>query len=37
LPQTAPDAEALAREADDCLFKLVLLDPNHVLRKHFHE
>ena len=37
LPQVAPDAETLAREADDRLFKSILLDPNHVLRKHFPE
>ena len=37
LPQAAPDAEALAREADGRLFKSILLDPNHVLRKHFPE
>ena len=30
LPQAAPDAEALAREADDRLSKSILLDPNHV-------
>jgi len=29
--------ETLAREADDRLVKAVLLDPNHVLRKHFPE
>jgi len=32
LPQAAPDAEALALEADDHLFKSIVLDPNHVLR-----
>src|SRR6218665_1517032 len=37
LPEAAPDAETLAREADDRLFKSILLDPNHVLRKHFPE
>src|SRR6218665_4063206 len=37
LPEAAPDAETLAREADDRLFKCILLDPNHVLRKHFPE
>ena len=37
LPQAVPDAEALACEADDRLFKSILLDPNHVLRKHFPE
>jgi len=35
LPPVAPDAEALAREADDRLFKTIPLDPNHVLRMHF--
>src|SRR6218665_216950 len=35
LPQAAPDAEALAREADDRLFKSILLDPKHVWRKNF--
>ena len=35
--QAAPDAEALARETDDRLFKAILLDPNHVLQKHFPE
>ena len=33
--QAAPDADSLAREADDRLIKSILLDPNHVLRKHF--
>src|SRR6218665_1592841 len=37
LPEAAPDAEALEREADDRLSKSILLDPNHVLRKHFPE
>ena len=37
LPPGAPSAEALAREANDRLFKAVLLDPNHVLRQHFPE
>ena len=37
LPQAALDAEALSREADDRLFKSILLNPNHVLRKHFPE
>src|SRR6218665_670406 len=37
LPEAAPDAESLAREADDRIFKSILLDPNHVLRKHFPE
>ena len=35
LPETAPDAETLVREADHRLFKSILLDPNQVLRKHF--
>src|SRR6218665_3079267 len=35
LPEAAPDAKTLAREADGRLFKSILLDPNHVLRKHF--
>jgi len=33
----APDAEVLARKGDDRLFKSILLDPKHVLRKHFSE
>jgi len=37
LKPVAPDTEALAREADDHLCKAILLDPNHVLRKHFPE
>src|SRR6218665_1822276 len=37
LPEAAPDADTLAREADDRLFKSILLDPNHVLRKRFPE
>src|SRR6218665_3577663 len=37
LPEAAPDAETLAREADDRLFKSIFLDPNHVLLKHFPE
>src|SRR6218665_1096677 len=37
LPKAAPDAETLAREADDRLLKSILFDPNHVLRKHFPE
>src|SRR6218665_2993894 len=37
LPEVAPDAETLAREADDRPFESILLDPNHVLRKNFPE
>jgi len=34
LPPNAPDAAALAWEADDRLFKAVLSDSNHVLWKY---
>src|SRR6218665_1761951 len=30
-------SESSACEAYDCLFKAILLDPNHVLQKHFPE
>ena len=37
LPESAPSAAALAGEADERLFRAVISDPTHVLRKHLPE
>jgi len=37
LPESAPSAAALAGEADQRLFRAVISDPTHVLRKHLPE
>ena len=33
LPQEAPSVESLANRADDALFKAIISDPKHVLRR----
>src|SRR6218665_3505744 len=37
LPVSAPSATALSGEADERLFRAVISDPTHVLRKHLPE
>ena len=37
LPMSAPSAAALAGEADQRLFRAVISDPTHVLRKNLPE
>src|ERR1043165_1099758 len=37
LPQEAPTVESLANRADDALFKAIISEPKHVLRRMCHE
>ena len=37
LPQEAPTVESLANRADDALFKAIISDPKHVLRRMCHD